>query len=106
MPEKERGIHGKRDAQGEADDLRKAAKGAKPRVPAAFRQVSKPKKEEAKPVETPPSEYEVQPGDSLSKIAQELLGDGNRWPEIFEANKGLIKDPNLIYPGQKLTIPR
>jgi len=47
----------------------------------------------------------VQSGDSLSKIAKEVLGDAKRWPEIFEANKDKIKDPNLIYPGQELDIP-
>jgi len=50
--------------------------------------------------------YVVKSGDSLSKIAKELLGDGNRWREIFEANKDQIKDPNLIYPGQELRIPQ
>ncbi|MGD2176895.1 MAG: LysM peptidoglycan-binding domain-containing protein [Anaerolineae bacterium] len=47
----------------------------------------------------------VKSGDSLSKIAKELLGDAGRWPELFEANKDKIKDPNLIYPGQELDIP-
>lgn len=51
-------------------------------------------------------EYVVKSGDSLSKIAKELLGDAKRWPEIYEANKALIGDnPNLIHPGQKLIIP-
>ena len=49
--------------------------------------------------------YVVQPGDSLSKIAKELLGDAARWPEIFELNKDQIKDPNLIRVGQELRIP-
>ncbi len=48
--------------------------------------------------------YVVKSGDSLSKIAKEVLGDANRWPEIFEANKDQIKDPNLIRPGQELRI--
>jgi len=52
-----------------------------------------------------PRVYVVQPGDSLSKIAGAVYGDMNRWPEIFEANKDRIKDPNLIYPDQKLRIP-
>ena len=47
----------------------------------------------------------VKPGDSLSKIAKEVYDDANRWPEIFEANKDKIKDPNLIHPGQELRIP-
>lgn len=49
--------------------------------------------------------YTVKSGDSLSKIAQEVLGDANGWKEIFEANKDKIKDPNLIYPGQELVVP-
>ena len=47
--------------------------------------------------------YEVKSGDSLSKIAKNYPGVS--WKDIFEANKDQIKDPNLIYPGQKLKIP-
>ena len=50
-------------------------------------------------------EYTVEQGDSLWKIAKEQLGDGNKWTDIYEANKDTIKDPNLIYVGQKLEIP-
>jgi|YNPNPStandDraft_1061719.scaffolds.fasta_scaffold04237_8 nucleoid-associated protein YgaU len=50
--------------------------------------------------------YVVKSGDSLSKIARDQLGDASRWPEIFELNKDKIKDPNLIYPGQELTLPK
>jgi nucleoid-associated protein YgaU len=50
--------------------------------------------------------YVVQPGDSLSKIAKEYYGNAMKYPEIFEANREVIKDPDLIYPGQKLRIPR
>jgi nucleoid-associated protein YgaU len=49
--------------------------------------------------------YVVQSGDTLSKIAQELLGDADRWREIFEANEDKIDDPNQIRPGQELDIP-
>ncbi len=49
--------------------------------------------------------YIVQSGDTLSKIAKEHLGDGTAYPKIFEANREVIKDPNLIYPGQKIRIP-
>ncbi|MEV8457592.1 LysM peptidoglycan-binding domain-containing protein [Streptomyces sp. NPDC052095] len=56
--------------------------------------------------------YTVRPGDYLSKIADEQLGDGNRWPELYEANKGeeqpngqVFDDPDLIYPGQELALP-
>jgi nucleoid-associated protein YgaU len=49
--------------------------------------------------------YEVQQGDSLSKIAKQFYGNANDWPRIHEANRDQIKDPDLIYPGQKLRIP-
>jgi nucleoid-associated protein YgaU len=49
--------------------------------------------------------YEVKSGDSLSKIAKQEYGDGNKWQLIFEANKDVLKDPNKIFPGQKLKIP-
>lgn len=49
--------------------------------------------------------YEVKSGDSLSKIAKTFYGNANRYPEIFEANKPMLKDPDLIYPGQMLRIP-
>jgi nucleoid-associated protein YgaU len=49
--------------------------------------------------------YEVKSGDSLSKIAKQEYGDANKWPLIFEANTDILKDPNKIFPGQKLKIP-
>ena len=49
--------------------------------------------------------YEVKPGDSLSKIAKAEYGNANAYMVIFEANRDILKDPNLIYPGQKLKIP-
>jgi nucleoid-associated protein YgaU len=49
--------------------------------------------------------YVVVSGDSLSKIAKREYGDANAWNRIFEANKDILKDPNKIYPGQKLKIP-
>ncbi len=50
--------------------------------------------------------YEVKKGDSLSKIAKEHYGDAMKFNAIFEANKPMLKDPNLIYPGQMLRIPK
>jgi nucleoid-associated protein YgaU len=57
--------------------------------------------------EVKPKTYVVKSGDSLSKIAKELLGDAKRWPEIYELNKALIGgNPNLIHPGQELKLPK
>lgn len=49
--------------------------------------------------------HTVQKGESLSKIAKAYYNDSNRWVDIYEANKDLIKDPNLIHIGWKLKIP-
>lgn len=49
--------------------------------------------------------YVVVEGDSLSKIAKRHYGDGKKWSRIYEANRDLLKDPDLIYPGQILRIP-
>ena len=48
-------------------------------------------------------EYEVVKGDSLSKIGQKY---GIAWKDIYEANRDLIKNPDLIQPGWKLKIPQ
>jgi len=54
--------------------------------------------------------YVVKPGDWLSKLAEykNVYGKGHyaRWKNIYRANKGKIKDWDLIYPGWKLVIPR
>ncbi len=50
--------------------------------------------------------YEVKSGDTLSKIAKAYYGDPMKYPVIFEANKPMLKDPNKIYPGQQLRIPK
>ena len=50
--------------------------------------------------------YTVKPGDTLSKIAKEKLGDPNAYMDIFNANKGVLTDPNQIKPGQVLKIPQ
>lgn len=47
--------------------------------------------------------YEIKSGDNLSKIAKNY--PGMTWQKIYEANKDVIKDPNKIFPGQKIRIP-
>ncbi|HUA88714.1 MAG TPA: LysM peptidoglycan-binding domain-containing protein [Steroidobacteraceae bacterium] len=49
--------------------------------------------------------YVVQSGDTLSKIAQKFYGDPALYHQIFQANQDVLKDPNKIFPGQKLKIP-
>jgi nucleoid-associated protein YgaU len=50
--------------------------------------------------------YTVVKGDTLSKIAKEMYGDANKYPQIFEANKPMLTHPDKIYPGQVLRIPK
>jgi nucleoid-associated protein YgaU len=53
-----------------------------------------------------PKVYTVKAGDSLWQIAKMQLGDGAKWKQIYEANRGVIgPDPNLITPGQQLVMP-
>ncbi|QDY69729.1 LysM peptidoglycan-binding domain-containing protein [Qingshengfaniella alkalisoli] len=49
--------------------------------------------------------YTVKSGDTLTKIAQHQYGNTNYQP-IFEANQHILTDPNVIFPGQMLRIPR
>lgn len=49
--------------------------------------------------------YTVKSGDTLSKISKEMYSDANKYVTIFEANKPMLKKPDLIYPGQMLRIP-
>jgi nucleoid-associated protein YgaU len=57
------------------------------------------------PVEEKVEYYVIEKGDTLSKIAKRYYGDANKYPVIFTANREVIRDPNLIFPGQKIRIP-
>ena len=48
----------------------------------------------------------VQPGNSLWRIARRSLGAGTRYTIIYKANKGQIRNPDLIYPGQVFNVPK
>lgn len=55
-----------------------------------------------------PKMHVVEKGEFLQKISQyeKIYADPTKWPRIYRANKDKIKDPNLIYPGWELVIPR
>lgn len=58
------------------------------------------------PVPASPQTYTVKKGDCLWAIAKKYYGNGSKYTIIYNANKGVIGgNPNLIYPGQVLTIP-
>jgi len=50
------------------------------------------------------ADYEIKTGDTLSSIAISKYGTLDKWKALYEANKGVIKDPNWIYPGQRLRL--
>lgn len=49
--------------------------------------------------------HKVVSGDTLSKLAKRYLGEANAYMKIFELNKDILKDPNMIKVGQELKIP-
>lgn len=50
--------------------------------------------------------YTIESGDTLWGIAAKFLGNGSKYPEIFEANREVIEDPDKIFVGQKIRIPK
>lgn len=56
------------------------------------------------PAEQKVEYYVIQKGDTLWAIASKYLGNGSKYTKIFEDNREVIKDPDLIYPGQKIRI--
>ncbi|MDQ2869494.1 MAG: LysM peptidoglycan-binding domain-containing protein [Acidobacteriota bacterium] len=49
--------------------------------------------------------YIVESGDSLSKIAKRFYGDAAAWKRIYQENRDVIQNPDLIQPGWRLRIP-
>ena len=60
---------------------------------------------QAPPVQEKVEYYVIKQGDTLSALAKKFLGNANDYPKIFEANREVIRDPNLIFVGQKIRIP-
>lgn len=73
--------------------------------------VDKPPEPKPAPAPAPEPEtaeetvYVVQPGDTLGGIALKYYGDANKYMKIFEANRDILDNPDLIKPGQELKIP-
>lgn len=53
----------------------------------------------------PLATYTVEKGDTLEKISEKFYGTTRKWRRIYEANQDVLRSPNRVYPGQKLTIP-
>jgi len=58
------------------------------------------------PEPAPVGEHVVRAGETLAEIAAATLGDARLWPRLYRANRDQIRDPAVVYPGQRLTIPR
>jgi nucleoid-associated protein YgaU len=104
------------DAARQADNARQAAIAEKKRIEDERRRAEEErrrKEEEARLEEERrkkmfPASYVVEKGDYLWRISgmETIYKNPIFWPLIFDANTGQIQDPDLIYPGQELTIPR
>lgn len=73
------------------------------RIPEARKPAPKPAPAQA--AEPEAVYYEVKPGDTLSGIALKYYGNAHEYMKIFEANRDILDNPDLIKPGQKLRIP-
>ena len=51
-------------------------------------------------------EYEVRPGDTLSRVSSEVLGSAKYWKKIYEANRDKLSSPDRLIVGMTLTIPK
>lgn len=56
-------------------------------------------------MESETNQYTVEKGDMLWRISEEFYGDGIKYPVIFDANRKVIQNPDLIYPGEVIIIP-
>jgi nucleoid-associated protein YgaU len=81
-------------------------------------QISEPIQIQPQPVNESPAEivhversyetqkfYIVRKGDTLSKISKMYYGSSGKWYKIYEANRNLLDDPDMLRPGMKLHIP-
>lgn len=100
-------IAGNIEGVGKVDGDGLTVKEAVPPAAPESRAVTPPAPEA--PVETQPAQesqfYTIQSGDTLSKVAKQFYGDPNKYMHIFNENKGVIEDPDKIYPGQVIRIP-
>ncbi|MBY8889426.1 LysM peptidoglycan-binding domain-containing protein [Streptomyces sp. PTM05] len=77
------------------------------RLPADARHATSPAKDgpSTQDTATRATTYTVHADDTLSQIAEHQLGDADQWPQIYALNHDQVHDPDLIYPGEHLTLP-
>ncbi|WP_394276922.1 LysM peptidoglycan-binding domain-containing protein [Luteococcus sp.] len=88
-------------AENQISDVTRLEVGAELRLPGLA--VAKPGTDKTEPAG--PREHVVAPGESLSQIAADELGDRERWPEIQQLNESAVTDPDVVQPGWRLTLP-
>ncbi|MCA9221123.1 MAG: LysM peptidoglycan-binding domain-containing protein [Planctomycetales bacterium] len=79
-----------------------AAAMAPPAIPTTRLQ---PHRERLSTSSVPEKRHRIKDGDSLPSLAQRYLGDEERWPEIYQANREKISHPDLLVVGEELVIP-
>jgi nucleoid-associated protein YgaU len=92
-----------------ADDLRVSPSPAKAPVKESAEVPAAEPAAKAAGEDAPEEEYdfyEIVSGDTLGKIAERYYGKASEYMRIFEANREIIEDPDRIYPGQKIRIPK
>jgi nucleoid-associated protein YgaU len=97
-----------RQAQGTLDQIASAARfinGTVGTVPAGSPVASAPVRTIAPPSAPVERVHTVQEGDSLTRISSRYYGSANRWQDIYDANRDILKGENALRPGQRLRIP-
>ncbi|HPV39848.1 MAG TPA: LysM peptidoglycan-binding domain-containing protein [Spirochaetota bacterium] len=98
------GLIGSTDQQHKAPEIIKPAEEQKEDA-APVPATSADKPEAAKGPETGGEYYTVQVKDDLISISEKVLGGYSRWIDLYNANRDVIKNPTMIFPGQKLKLP-
>ncbi len=96
----------KQEVEKMVDETAEKVKAGKPDFMKKAVDQAREKVEEVVDQVTGPEEYTVAAGDNLSAISKKFYGTPNNWKAIYEANKDVIKDPNVIRPGMVLKIPK
>lgn len=68
-------------------------------------EIERPGEPEEKEPAVSGESYTVQTGDTLQKISQKFYGTTRKWKRIYNANRGVLRNSDRVYPGQKLVIP-
>ncbi len=94
------------DAAAQEEEQAVAASSVVVPLPKALDERAVPDEPAVETASAPLSTHVVRRGQSLWSIAAEILGDGNRYTDLLEANPALRANPSYILPGQELNLPQ